>query len=80
MVYSRKATGRNKVAPLSALNFKLSTLYPANSFIYRTYKIFACKSFSCRTYKNKGLITPLFATHTKNMGVYPLRIRTELSR
>jgi hypothetical protein len=36
-----------------------------------TYKKCASKSFACHTYKNKGLITPLFATHPKNRGVPP---------
>ena len=43
----------------------------AKSFSYRTYKISGCKSFSYCTYKNKGLITPLFAAHTKKQGVFP---------
>ena len=43
----------------------------AKSFPCRTYKIFSRNFFSCRTYKNKGLITPLFAAHTKNRGVSP---------
>jgi len=34
-----------------------------------TYEEFARKSFACHTYKNKGLITPLFATHPKKQGV-----------
>jgi hypothetical protein len=44
----------------------------AKSCIYRTYKKLARNFFICRTYKNKGLITPLFAAHTKNAGVSPI--------
>ena len=41
----------------------------AKSFIYRTCKKNVRNSFACRTYKNKGLITPLFVAHTKNTGM-----------
>ena len=84
MIHSRKATRRNQAAPLRSdvnrdANCDAQTLYSAKSFIYRTYKISVRNSFSCHTYKNKGLITPLFATHTKNTGVYPLHTRMDLS-
>jgi hypothetical protein len=52
---------------------KLSTVnsHSAKSFIYRTCKKSVRKSFGCRTYRNKGLITLLFAAHKKNTGVSP---------
>jgi hypothetical protein len=79
VLHSRKVTGCNQVAPpRSDVNLDAQTLDSAKSFIYRTYKISARNSFNCRTYKNKGLITPLFAAHPKNTGVYPLHTRMEL--
>jgi hypothetical protein len=48
---------------LSAVSFGLSACFPAKSFSYRTYRIISRNSFGCRTYKNKGLISPLVATH-----------------
>jgi hypothetical protein len=57
--------------PSMIYNYVNTELIGAKSFPCRTSKIFACKSFSYRTYKNKGLITPLFAAHTKKQGVFP---------
>jgi len=47
------------------------SLYSPKCFNYCTYKNPVRKSFPCHTYKNKGLINPLLATHTKNRGVSP---------
>lgn len=44
--------------------------FSPNSFPCRTYENHACKSNHCRTYRNKGLITPVFAAHTKNRRVW----------
>lgn len=60
LTHSLPSHGTGYPAP-SRLRLSIS----AKSFIYRTCKIIARNSFLCRTYKNKGLITLLFAAHTK---------------
>ena len=54
-----------RTSPSSHFQFSIS----AKSFSYRTYKKRVRNLCICRTYKNIGLITSLFAAHTKNTGM-----------
>ena len=64
-------TGPLVPARLSTLHFPVSNPVCAKCFSYRTYKKHAGNPFVCRTYKNKGVITPVFAALTKITGVFP---------
>ena len=58
-------------ARFSSLYFPVSNSLSAKSFSYRTYKKRVRNPIICRTYKNKGLITLVFAALTKITRVSP---------
>jgi hypothetical protein len=64
----------------NTLVFFRSARFSAKSNGCRTYRILVRNSFSYCTYKNKGLITLVFAAHTKNRGVYRKTVNQEFVR
>jgi len=61
-------SARASTAVLGTLS-GFQTARSANFNHCHTCKIIAAKSFPCHTYKNKGLITSMFATHPRKEGV-----------